>query len=121
MKNEIIEIDFYELCEQYEKNLNINLRDLEKKISNLNNSLAAISKQIETSEPDLNPALFIASKINSIASSLLDNDGANPPSSPTEVERFLLTMMDLNFCITKKHMFSASLKVLALSGRIINS
>jgi len=27
MKNEIIEIDFYELCEQYEKNLNINLRD----------------------------------------------------------------------------------------------
>ena len=27
MKNKIIEIDFYELCEQYEKNLNIKLRD----------------------------------------------------------------------------------------------
>jgi len=27
MKNKIVEIDFYELCEQYEKNLNIQLRD----------------------------------------------------------------------------------------------
>ena len=87
----------------------------------LNNSLAATSKHREISVPALNPALSIAVKIISIACSLLASDGAKPPSSPTFVERFLSFKRDFNFYITKKHMLRASLKVFALSGRIINS
>ena len=65
-----------------------NLDELIAYFLSLNNSLAATSKQTETSLPGLNPAFSVASKINSIASSLLDNEGAKPPSSPTVVESF---------------------------------
>ena len=67
----------------------------------LYNSFAATSKQIETSLPASKPTLFIDSIISSIASSLFDNVGANPPSSPTVVERFLLLInriLEKNLC-----------------------
>ena len=67
----------------------------------LNSSFAAISRQIEISSSALKPAWFIASKINSMASSLFDKDWAKPPSSPTLVEKFLLLIRDFNFWITK--------------------
>tara|TARA_B110000438_G_scaffold303505_1_gene365291 strand:- start:24 stop:230 length:207 start_codon:yes stop_codon:yes gene_type:complete len=54
----------------------------------LKSSFAATSRQIETSLPGMKPAFSIACKISSIASSLLDNEGAKPPSSPRFVEKF---------------------------------
>ena len=66
----------------------------------LNNSFAATSRHTQTSLPGSNPALFMASIINSIATSLFGNAGANPPSSPTVVERFLLLIRIFNFWIT---------------------
>ena len=58
----------------------INLDEFTAYFLSLYNSFAAISKHIEISVPALKPALSIAFKINSIASSLFDNEGANPPS-----------------------------------------
>src|SRR5438270_285466 len=49
------------------------------------NSLAAGSSAMETSTPSRKPACFMASSINSMASTLALSDGAKPPSSPTAV------------------------------------
>ncbi|GBD89301.1 hypothetical protein BMS3Abin04_00005 [bacterium BMS3Abin04] len=49
------------------------------------NEFAALSIAIDKSIPGLKFAFSIASIINSIASSLLSQLGANPPSSPTLV------------------------------------
>ena len=87
----------------------------------LYNSFEATSKQIEMSSPGLKPVFSIDSNMNSIASSFLFNAGANPPSSPTVVEKFFWFNSIFNFCITKKHILTASENVFAFSGRIINS
>ena len=50
------------------------------------NSFAATSKHIDISVPSLKPEFLIAFLINFKASSLSFIIGANPPSSPTDVE-----------------------------------
>jgi hypothetical protein len=49
-------------------------------------SLVAGSRHREISSPGLKPALTIASRITSTASSFDFRSGAKPPSSPTPVE-----------------------------------
>ena len=87
----------------------------------LNNSLAATSRHIEISFPFLNPEFSIDFTINFNASSFLLIKGANPPSSPTDVEFPLFLIKDFKLLITKKHILIASVNDFALSGLIINS
>ena len=52
---------------------------------------------------------------------LLEIIGANPPSSPTDVDNPLFFNNFFKLFITKKHILIASEKLFALSGLIINS
>ena len=84
-------------------------------------SLAAGSRQMLTSAPGLKPALVMASRITSTASSLDLRLGAKPPSSPTPVLYPFLLRTDLRVWKTSTPMRIDSLKEVAPWGAIMNS
>ena len=84
-------------------------------------SLDAASMAIIKSLPGSYPALWIASNIYWIASSSLARSGANPPSSPTEVASPFDFRSAASAWNTSAHQRSASLKLSAPTGIIINS
>ena len=83
--------------------------------------LDAGSRAINTSFPALYPALSIAASITSTASSFDFKSGANPPSSPTAVESFFDLRILFKLWNISLPILSASLKLPAPIGIIINS
>ena len=71
--------------------------------------------------PGSQPAALTASRMVSMVSSSLDRFGAKPPSSPTEVARPFAFRIFARLWNTSAHQRSASLKVGAPTGIIMNS
>ena len=84
-------------------------------------SLDAASIAILKSRPGSYPAFFTALRIYWIASSSLARFGANPPSSPTDVASPLDFNSEASAWNTSAHQRSASLKLGAPTGIIMNS
>ncbi|MBA7676549.1 hypothetical protein ES703_84791 [subsurface metagenome] len=76
---------------------------------------------MKISSPALYPAFSTASKIYNIAFSFVFKFGANPPSSPTDVEYPLLLRMFFKVQNISVPILNDSLKESALTGTIINS
>ena len=76
---------------------------------------------IRKSLPGSYPAFFTASNMYWIASSSDARSGAKPPSSPTEVASPLLFNRAASAWNTSAHQRSASLKLGAPTGMIMNS
>ena len=87
----------------------------------LKNSLAAQSSAILISIPGFRSDLIIDSSISFMASSFEFRLGANPPSSPTEVESFIECKISFKFIYTSEDHCIACVKDSAPLGMIINS